>query len=235
MFEQFAIDLAERFDRHLVDEGPEEQAVRMVERLERFSKGIPLTPVHDRVIDLAGFGEVPAHFESAEDPYVLISEVAEQLGWPLHKAHEWAKREHGFAIRDQRDADEERGDGRLGWECMGGYVDLGLSLVLEDPEAKPDSNGRSWSFAGDWLISHDRLPLLLSCSPWGKEFMDNVMPHFNHVARKVWGDQLKGVPTYGADGQPTGGNAFEDLFRTDGLSEEEALRRARRGLSLDFD
>jgi hypothetical protein len=63
--------------------------------------------------------------------------------------------------------------------------------------------------------------------------MDNTMPAFGYAMRQVWGDKLKDVPTYGADGTPTGGNAFTDMFRTDGLTEEEALRRARRGPSLD--
>ena len=30
-----------------------------------------------------------------------------------------------------------------------------------------------------------------------------------------------------------GGNAYDDMFTTDGLSKDEALRRARRGPALD--
>jgi hypothetical protein len=232
-FEKFAAAVVARHDDHLCNEGPDEQAERVVKAMDRLHRIAPLAPAINTDIDLAGFGKVPALYTSANDTYMLLSDITDQLGWFQPKAHKWADREHGFAVEDQRRADEERGDGRLGWGYMHDYIDLGLDLVVDDPEAKPDRGGRSWSTSGDWLISHDRLPLLLSSSPWGKEFMDNTMPAFGYAMRQVWGDKLKDVPTYGADGTPTGGNAFTDMFRTDGLTEEEALRRARRGPSLD--
>lgn len=233
-FETFAAMVVvrhdDRPDRELLNYGPEEQTTEVAERLGRFRKTTPLTWVPDKDIDLAGFGKAPVHFESADDHYLLLSEIAEQLGWPLYKACSLARRYLGYAIEDQRHADEQRGDGRLGYEYMRMWVDLGVSLVMDDPEAKPDGGGRRWSEAGDWLVSHDRLPLLLSYSPWGREFMDNTMPAMGQAMRAIWGDKLKSVPTYDVDGAPTGGTAFTDMFASD-LTEEEALTRARRGPS----
>jgi len=228
----FAAWVVVRQEDHLLDYGPEEQAITASKQLERFAAHTPLTPVTGQVIDLAGFGEAPVHYRSAKNGYVLLSEVAEALGWPLHKAHAWAERDHGWALRDQREEDENRGDGRLGFELMTHLVDLRLSLTMDDPEAKPDAGGRRWSDAGDWLVSHDRLPALMTSSPWAREFMDNTMDAFGHAMRKIHGDKLKGIPLYRLDGEPTGGNAFDDMFSSD-LTEDEALRKARRGPTLD--
>ena len=230
----FAETLVAKHDDLLCNEGPEEQAGRVVQALERVSKVTLFAPINGSVIiDLAGFGEAPVVYVTEKEEYLLLSDVAAALGWPLHKADAWARLQHGYAISDQRDRDEERGDGRLGWECLLDYIDLRLDLIEDDPEAKPDAGGRRWSHSGDWLISKDRLPALLMSSPWGKEFMDNSLPAFGHAMRKVWGDKLKNIPTVNLDGTPTGGNAYDDFFRTDGLTEEEARRRARRGPALD--
>ena len=232
----FAEKIAAKHDELLCNDGPEEQAARAVAALERVSKVTLFAPMGKGVaIDLAGFGEAPVVYVTEKEQYLLLSDVADALGWPLHKADAWARVQHGYAISDQRDHDEERGDGRLGWECLLDYIDLRLDLVEDDPEAKPDKGGRRWAHSGDWLISKGRIPLLLMSSPWGKEFMDNSLPAFGHFARQAWGDKLKGIPTVNLDGTPTGGNAYDDMFHTDGLSEEEALRRARRGPALDED
>ena len=232
----FAEATVAKHDALLCNEGPEEQTARVVAALDRVSKVSLFAPMHaEVVVDLAGFGEAPVVYVTEKDEYLLLSDVAEALGWALHKADAWARLQHGYAISDQRDRDEERGDGRLGWECLLDYIDLRLDLIEDDPEAKPDAGGRRWSHSGDWLISKDRLPALLLSSPWGKEFMDNSLPAFGHAMRNVWGDKLKDIPTVAADGTPTGGNAYDDMFSTDGLTEEEALCRARRGPALDED
>ena len=108
---------------------------------------------------------------------------------------------------------------------MRDYVDLNVWFTAEDPEAKPDAGGRRWSSYGDWLISNDRLPLFLACSPWGKEYVDNVFDHFSIGMQKVWGDKLNELTAYHEDGTPAPG---VQLFHT-GLTEEEALRKALRG------
>ncbi|WP_236243161.1 hypothetical protein [Streptomyces sp. CC228A] len=232
---RFATRLVAKHDALLLNDGPDEQASRVLQALQRASTVTALTPVADTEVDLAGFGTAPIVYASEGHDYVLLSDVADALGWPLHKADAWARLEHGFAIKDQRDRDEERGDGRLGWDLLLDYIDLHLDLVQDDPEARPDAGGRRWSFAGDWLVSTDRLPLLLACSPWGQEFVNNALPAFGHAMREVWGDKLKDIPAVTVDGTPTGGNAFDDLFSTDGLTKGEALRRARRGPTLDED
>ncbi|MDT0270279.1 hypothetical protein RM844_28870 [Streptomyces sp. DSM 44915] len=199
---------------HLLDEGPVQQTITVASRLARFAKTTLLTPISGKVRDLAGFGEAPVHYQHDDTDYLLLSEIAEALGWFLPRAHAWADTDHAWAVREQRRADEERGDGLLGYDLLRGLVDLGLTLALDDPEARPDGGGRRWSDAGDWLVADYRLPALLLVSPWGKEFMDNTSDHFGLTLRKTYGD------------------AVGDLFRTD-LTEEEALRKARRGPALD--
>lgn len=232
-FKKFAERVVARHDDDLLDYGPDEQAARVVQAMQRLNAFSPLTPVIGTDIDLAGFGKVPALYVSTSDPYVLLSDVSEQLGWFHPRACEWAEKRYDWAVRDQRERDEQRGDGRLGWECMRDHIDLGLSLCVDDPEAKPDAGGRRWTYSGDWLISTDRIPDLLSSSPWGKEYMDNSMDAFRHAAREIFGDKLKQSPVVGPDGQPTGGNAY-DLFEPE-LSKEDALRKARRGPALGSD
>ncbi|WP_371538414.1 hypothetical protein OG210_21960 [Streptomyces sp. NBC_00466] len=230
---RFVGDVLDRHDDHLCNEGPTEQGSRVLKKIDAFVRHTPLRPVSDTRIDLAGFGSVPIHFESDHDKYVLLSECAEELGWPLSKAHEWADQEYQWAVRDQRQADEERGDGLLGYDGMRGCIDLQLDLVMDDPEVKAENCGAQLAMAGDWLISTDRLPSLLSCSPWGREFTDNTEDALGHAFAKHFGDRLQDVPTYSADGQPTG-RSVADMFRTD-LTEDEALRKARRGPALDIE
>lgn len=223
----------------LLDEGPDEQGERVIAALEKFHRHTPLYPTRDREINLFGFGKAPSHFVhydedgQADEEYLLLSEVAEQLGVPLHKADAWARRDHDDALRAQRERDEERGS--LGWECLRDLVDLGLWMVVDDPEANPDAGGKKWSHAGDWLISTDRLMAFMTISPWNREFLDNAAPLFGHAFRATMGDALKDVPTYTADGQPTGSNAYDSLARTDGLTVEEAAKRALRGPGIHTD
>lgn len=229
-FSNFAQIIAARNHESLLNDGPEEQIERAVQALKRFHATTPLSPVSNTVIDLAGFGEAPVHFASDGDRYLLLSEVAQHLGMPAWKACDWARQQRLWAVEDQRTADEERGDGRLGWDCLRDYVDLRFDFIADDPQATPDVNGKRWSTYGDWLLSATRLPLFIMVSPWGKEFTDNIAPHMGHAMRKAFGDKLKDIPTYDAvDGEPTGRSAHDSLYGVHGLTEDEALRRARRG------
>lgn len=244
-FRSFGINVAHRHDHadgtHLLDEDPDEQAERVTAALERFHAHTPLFPVGSQEIhiNLFGFGQAQVHYAAFDDDgkateeYLLLSEVAEQLAVPLHKADAWARRDHDDALRAQRERDEERGT--LGWECLRDLVDLGLSMIVDDPEATPDAGGERWSHAGDWLISRDRLLAFMTVSPWSREFIDNAAPLFGHAMRTTMGDKLKEIPTYRADGTPTGGTAYDDLARTDGLTVEQAAERAMRGPQLDSD
>ena len=227
-FESLAKMVVTRNADRLLNDGPDEQIARAIELLQCFANTTPLTAVTDTVIDLAGFGEAPVHLASFDGQYLLVGEVAEQLGMPPWKACAWAGQEHLWALADQRDIDERRGDGRPGYECMRGVVNLGFEFIADDPDAAPDANGRRWSSYGDWLIAHHRLPAFLCVSPWGQEFIDNISDHMSLGMQKVFGDQLKDVKTYDAAGNPTGGTAATTLFHTD-LTEAEALRKARRG------
>ncbi|MBD3544490.1 hypothetical protein [Streptomyces sp. JV180] len=237
VFEEFAKLLVKRNDDRLFNDGPDEQAGRVTKALRRIDRVAPLIPLTDSEIDLAGFGTAPLIFTATLGDrgvdYLLLSHVADELGWFMPRAHDWAELEAGYAVEDQRTEDEDRGDGRIGWDCMRDYIRLDIDLIVDDPEAKPDANGKQWSSYSDWLISRHRLPNLLASSPWSKEFMDNVMPAFSYSMREIWGDKLKDIPTYSGNGVPTGSSLYDALCDTEGLTEEEALQRARRGPSLD--
>ncbi|MEU3835568.1 hypothetical protein [Streptomyces microflavus] len=237
IFEEFAKLLVTKNDDRLFNYDPDEQAERITKALHRMDHVAPLVPLTDADVDLAGFGTAPLIFTATLGDrgvdYLLLSHVADELGWFMPRAHEWAELQAGFALEDQRTEDEERGDGRLGWDRMRDYIRLDIDLIVDDSEAKPDAGGKRWSSYSDWLIARDRLPALLSSSPWSKEFMDNVMPAFSYSMRNIWGDRLKDVVTYSGDGVPTGSSLYDALRDTGGLSEEEALQRARRGASLD--
>lgn len=206
-------------DEHLLNYGPEEQLENALKQYDGFVKNTPLEPALKRQ-HLFGFGEVAVRWESENDSYFLLSDAAASLGWPLWKACKWADLQLDFAVREQRQMDEEKGDGVLGYELMRDYVDLRLDFIFDDPEAKPDANGRRWSDAGEWLISTDRVMAMMSSCNWGKEFMDNTMDAMAHSFTK----------TLGANLDP----AAKALFASD-LTEEEAFRKAVRGPALDPD
>lgn len=243
-FKNFGYLVALRHDNadgvHLMDEGPKEQGERAAAQLERF---------HDRIsklyqvpgdveANLFGFGRAPVHFVTygadgqAVEQFMLLSEVAEALAVPLHRAHEWARDDQLDAIRSQRELDEKTGV--IGWDCLKDLIDLRLDMIVDDPDAKPDHDGRRWSHAGDWLISRDRLLAFMTISPWNKEFLDNAGPLFGHAFRESGlAERLKDVPTYTGDGVPTGTSAADHLCDTEGLTVEEARDRAMRGPALE--
>lgn len=234
VFEKFAAEIVARNDDNLCDYGPEEQTARAVKALEKFAAhtGIMLA-TEGHMIDLAGFGSAPVHFENENNRYLLLSEVATALGMPVWEACKWASKEQLHAIRDQREHDEERGEGRLGWELLDDYCDLNLWLVTEIPGTTKDGRPLHSDFS-DWLISHDRLMLFILDSPWGKEFMANTGDLFAHGMKKAFGDKLKDMPAvriHNGEATPATG---EDLFHSD-LSEEEARRKARRGPNIPME
>ncbi|MFC4054651.1 hypothetical protein ACFOY4_33595 [Actinomadura syzygii] len=241
-FGHLALRLVSANEDRLFNDGPDVQIARAVEQLERFHRTTPLAPVHETAIDLAGFGTAPVHFAAGDERYLLLSEVAEALGVPVWRACEWARREWLWAVEEQREADEERGDGRLGWDLLRDYCDLRLDFIADDPEAKPDADGRRWSSYGNWLISADRLPLFILSSPWREEFLRNTRGFMAHAAvRSGLVDLLDDVQTYRQppwDGpaEPTGDTLGDRLRRrAESIDEGDAIEQARRGPALDDD
>ncbi|MFE2433319.1 hypothetical protein [Streptomyces sp. NPDC059409] len=228
-FNAFLDRVLERHDDHLCNEGPDQQRSRMIDSISVLAQSTTLRVVDGLTINLFGFGTAPVTFQTETDRYVLLSDVAEELGWPLWEACEWAEREYGWAIRDQRQQDEERGDGRLGYDLLRGHIDLQLDLAINEP----DAGGNRWHPAGDWLISEDRIMSMMCASPWSEEFFRNTEDAMNLAFTKHFGDKLKESPTYYADGTPTGRSAA-DMFHSD-LTEEEARRKANRGPALDIE
>jgi hypothetical protein len=234
---------------HLMEDGIEGQADRVVAALERLHGRVPLWPVATEGVtaDLFGFGRAPVQFVTQEPDqdgrqvrYFLLSELAEPLGIPLHKAHAWAEWEAVDALRAQRERDEEAG--ALGWDCLNDVVDLGIYLTVDDPEAAPDASGKRWSIAGEWLVSDRRLLALMTASPWSHVFYENARPLMAHAfINSGMADLLGGVPTYmtvetydgetktGPTGDTLGDHIREDAAR---MPVEEAAERAMRGLGL---
>jgi hypothetical protein len=218
-FEVLIARLLEANDEILLNEGPEEQLAEALKRFDKFTAHTPLEPCFGS-INLFGFGQVSTRFRSNEDEYFFLSEAAESMGWSPTRAFAWADSEVDFVTREQRWADEERGDGLLGWDGMRDYFNLGLEFIHDDPEAKPDADDRRWGHGGEFLISTDRIMAMLSSSNWGKEFMDNSMDALGYAFKA----------TLGASLDP----AAKALFSSD-LTEEEAFRKAIRGPALDLD
>ncbi|MCD0450786.1 hypothetical protein LO762_16535 [Actinocorallia sp. API 0066] len=244
--ETFALGLASRHEAGqtytLMNEGPAEQAKRGLENLNRVYAHRKLFPVLDPtvMINLWGFGGVQVHFvtfgpdDKATHRYVLMSELAEALA--VHPAHadKWLHMEQEQALRAQREHDEEAGT--LGWDYVLDVIDLGLDMIVDDPEAKPDRDGRRRSHASDALIEADRLLSFMTISPWNREFLDNSSALWGHAFRHAFGDKLAESPVFDSDGNAIPGKSAADfLGDTEGLTEEEAARRAIRGPGLPDD
>jgi hypothetical protein len=248
-FRTLALTVAHRHDQAddvtLMEEGPVQQAERAIERIAKLHDRRPLWPVHDTTADLFGFGRAPVQYVAFGDNgdvdarYFLLSDLADPLNIPLHKAHAWAEREEIEALRAQREHDEETGT--LGWDQLNDVIDLGVWLIVDDPEARPDASGERWSTAGDWLVSDERLLSLMTASPWCAEFMTNARPLMAHAfIHSGLADRLGDVPTYmtvetyegevktGPTGETLGDHIREDAAQ---MPVEEAAKRAMRGPS----
>lgn len=238
-FRDFAAGIVARNIDNLLDYGEQEQIDRAVAALERFTRFTHLRPAEPgHMIDLAGFGSAPVHFEGDKNKYLLISEVATALGMPVWEACKWVDKQHLWSLQDQRENDEE--SGVLGWECLDDYCDLKLWLVTELPgETTKDGRPRHVDY-GDWLISDDRLLSFIADSPWGKEFMSNMSDLFALGMKKFMsGGVFSDAPVLRPDGNPAlhdDGTPMttNDLFHTD-LTEEEAREKARRGPNIPLE
>lgn len=215
--EQLARQFMARPDVSTLDYDEDDQVKHVLENLAKFTETTPLWPVEGRMVNLSGYGRTPIVAKAAkgDDEYVSLAATADALGWPHHLAYAWAEKQRDHTIRDQRECDEERGDGRLGWECLRDYFDLGLWLTVDDPAAKPDAGGSRWSYTGEFLVSTDRLVVMLMDSPWGKEFMDGAQDLMRHAFKDTFG----------------GGQAMPGMEPE--LSLDEAIRKAKRGPALD--
>jgi hypothetical protein len=242
VFRDFAAGMVARHDDNLCDDGPEEQTAKAVEALEKFHAHTPLTPAPPGLmIDLFGFGSTRVVFESADDRYMLVTELGAALGMPVWESTKWARKQHLWALEDQRQHDEERGDGRLGWECLRDYLDLRLWCVIENPDYKPDTKGsvRHHDY-GEWLISVDRLMLFILDSPWSAEFQRNTSDIMRLGMQKFMaGGAMADVPVLRSDGNPARHDdgtpmTAGDLWHTP-LTEAEAREKARRGPNIPID
>ncbi|MBB4699318.1 hypothetical protein [Sphaerisporangium siamense] len=235
-FEQFAKTIVARVEEDLCDYGPDEQAARVVEALTKFNTHTPITPaLPGEMVDLAGFGQAPVYFYGPEGKYCLLSEVAQALGMPIWEACKWARQQHLHALEDQREMDEERGDGLLGYACLRDYLDLRLWCVAEKSEINPATGQPRHIDYGDYLLSRDRLLAFIAASPWGKELMSNMSDLFAHGMKKFMSGTLNDVPVVRMNGDGTVIPAsVDELFHTD-LTEEQARAKALRGPNINLE
>lgn len=243
VFQQFAATIVARNEENLCDYGPEEQTAKAGEALEKFHVHTPLKPAPPGLmIDLFGFGSTRIVFESADDRYMLVTELGAALGMPVWESTKWARKQHLYAVEDQREHDEERGDGKLGWECLHDYLDLRLWCVIENPDYTPGdpSKGTRHYDYGEWLISVDRLMSFILDSPWSKEFQRNTSDIMRIGMRKFMaGGSMSDVPVLRSDGNPAHRDdgtpmTAGDLWHTP-LTEEQAREKARRGPNIPPD
>jgi hypothetical protein len=223
-FEAFAeLTVTPHLD-NLMEYGEEEQVENIVQALTKFHRTTPVWPELEP-INLFGFGTTRTYFRRQEDgvSYFSVVETGKALGMTPWDACAWAEREYGYALKAQREADEERGS--LGYKHVRDYLNLNVWFIADDSLANPDAGGRRWSDYGDWLVSADRLMWFISCSPWQKEFVDNSMDLFAMGMRSAFGEKLDDLTAYHADGTPA---PDAQLFATD-LTEEEAIAKALRG------
>lgn len=199
------------------------------------------------VINLFGFGTVPEVLTEVDletgvvkpAGYFWGHDAAAALGWDGAKFTEWAESQRKFDLIAQRSEDEE--SGALGWDCIRHHP-MGLHVwqggrSSEDHYVDGQMRGPIMRYWGDlYLIHSDRVMSLMSASPWSAEFMSNLIPLMAWgMKRSGLEENARDVPTY-VDGAPTGGT-LADMFARDreGITEEEAARRAMRGPVLDTD
>lgn len=239
-FRAFAEQLVAEHDEHLLDYGPEEQTDKVVATLEKLNSRAPLRP-HRETVNAFGFGTAQTCFATGDggphEIYLRFLPLADAIGFTPDKAQKLAEMRRSWQVQDQRTRDEETGV--LGWDLMNDWVDLGMSLLIDSPDAKPDSAGRRWTYASEWLVTLDRLPDLVLSSPWGKEFADNAQAMFSY-AFKFSGLEAKAaevstltrhVGDEGTEKWAKSGRTLADALAVDrhGISEDEARRRAFRG------
>lgn len=241
-FRAFAEQVVAENDDFLLDYSPGEQVDRAVAALEKLNARRPLRPLV-REVNAFGFGTALTCFVTGDaepdETYLRLTPMARAIGIEPAKTAKIAEDRIGWAIRDQRENDEK--SGVLGWECLNDWIDLNLSLVLDDPDAKPDAGGHRWSYGSEWLMTLDRLMDLVGSSPWSREFMNNAMPMFSHAFSKSGLEAAAGecktvVKQVDGEGSTfwTPGPTVADAFAAtrEGISEDEARRRAYQGPSI---
>lgn len=216
---------------------------------------LPTDLLDEETINLFGFGRVRQLLRkfdkdtgaATRDGYFWGHEAAAALGWDGAQFAKWCDSMRGFDLSEQRHRDEEAGT--LGWDYLK-YHPMGVSVWVGD-DASDDHyvNGgmsgpimRYWQDI--WLIDTDRLMAMMSASPWSSEFMDAVIPLMSHAfAHSGLEERAKDVPAYQRRENSLGEVTTEvvgslaDMFARDreGISEEEAVRRAMRGPGVPTD
>lgn len=239
-FRAFAEQVVNAHDEHLLDYGPDEQVHLVITALENLNTRAPLRP-HCETVNAFGFGTAPTCFATGaggpREIYLQFLPLAEAIGFTPEKAQKLAQTRRSWQVQDQRTRDEETGV--LGWDLMNDWVDLGMSLIIDSPDANPDTTGRRWTYASEWLVTLDRLPDLVLSSPWGKEFADNAQAMFSYAFKSSGAETKAGdaplivqhVGDDGAEKWVKSGRTLADALAVDrhGVSEDEARRRAFRG------
>ncbi|MCP2168113.1 hypothetical protein [Goodfellowiella coeruleoviolacea] len=198
-------------------------------------------------LNLFGYGTVHEVLSGSEGHgYFWGHEAANALGWDQAEFAKWSEEQWHWDLVMQREADEE--SGTLGWDCIHHYPmhvnvwqgegnsrDHYVNGVMQGPIM------RYWTDL--YLISTDRLMGMMMSSPWGEEWFESVKPMLSWGFKKSGlEDLLSGVKTYTDDvnslgeveTRETGGSLGDSIARDrEGVTEEEAIRRAFRGPVFD--
>lgn len=212
-----------------------ERVAATVRRLQSLHPGLT---VGDRLIDLFGHGHVSEVLTNGDTSFVFGHEAQDVLGWDPGEFDRWARHEYLCDLEAQRERDLESGE--LGWDCIGHWP-IGVSVWCGEGRSDDhcDEHGamtgpilRNW--CDIYLISTDGLLNLMMSSPWGKEFIESARPLLAHgFTSSGLTDLLGEVPTYDSTGNPTGRTLADEMAKgTEGLTVEEAVRRALRGPSV---
>ncbi|MEU6641261.1 hypothetical protein ABZ863_01785 [Saccharomonospora sp. NPDC046836] len=256
-FRGYARHLAEEQLRHwspkgisdLDDEAFVEQVTDELFALITREDVIVMPPDERRMLDLFGFGRVQEVLTEVNvdtvtfgvHGYVWGHEVAEALGWDAANFAEWARDQWKWDLVTQREEDVQTGT--VGWECIRHHP---MRVDVWQGEGRSDDHYVDGRMSGPitrywcdlYLIHTDRIMSMMLNSPWGKEFMDSVIPLMSHAMRASGlEERAKDVPTYRTHVNSLGevetevAGSLADMFARDreGISEEEARRRAFRG------
>lgn len=257
-FRHYARDLAEEQLAHwspkgisdLSDSEFVDQVTEEIYQLISREDVIVPPPDERRTVNLFGYGTVQEVLTEVDldtatftsHGYLWGHEVAAALGWDPADFHDWVGREWNADLVEQRAHDVETGT--VGWEHVYHHpmrVDVwqGDGASADHCDASGTMRGPIMRYWADlWLVSTHRVLAIMSASPWGKEWREQVKPLMSHAFRESGLEALfEAVTTYRTREDSLGevtteadGTLADAIAEDrDGISPEEARDRAFRG------
>ncbi|MET7989840.1 hypothetical protein ABZU76_02915 [Amycolatopsis sp. NPDC005232] len=204
-------------------------------------------------LNLFGFGKITqvlTRYDAAtnaldRDGLIWSCDLADALGWNPADLAELCRREYLWETSEQWEIDRKNGAHDPKWTPK--FTPMGVS-VWHGPGSSDEHYGPDGMMRGpilkNWqdlyLIDTDRILMLMTHSPWAREFMTNAKPLLSHAFEQSGlADLFADVQTLRhSDGEMVEtGESLADAFAEDraGITEEEAARRAMRGPIADLE